>query len=776
MGMKEKFALGVLMGCLITGNMAWAGPSVNAVLDINDGSNKQITDDGFDCSASKEPFHRNTIAVTNNSSLNVDSKTINIGYTSENNTNDACYELSAVLTSNGGSVVLGNSNNDNITIKANSFSLEDASLKQTDIVNGIHARRKAGREPADSLSSKVVVASKNFNLDVHGSQFARGLYAWNNTSDKRFDLNGKTVEEMSQIIEDADTSKIIVNADNIKINVTTDYGDKGSAEAIAAWSNGIVDINGNNIEITAQNLITTRGDSIVTINKDTRDAIIKLTGDILFDYSTSSGTTIDSNVVINLNNSQSFLNGNIHTSSNINPIPDGKDNVDGIQLGLSNGGTWNTDKDSFVNNLTFDGGVINVNGGADQTIQIDNVAGNGGDINIKGELDNGVWKLGKVVLGKEDNSKVEGKIDLNLSGVTADDIEDSKAALDALAGSLSVEGNGDKLDATGNIKEGLISGGISSDFKVDENGNVSVDKGTIQQGTSTTTMDSMRDIAGVAIAAWRQEDSSLGQRLGELRSSEGDQGIWTRMSRGEFEYNGNFKNQYNFFQLGYDKAYGDWHYGAAISHNDGKTNYANGSGENSSTSLSLYGTWLGNDGEYADIVLKQGRLNNEFDIVTAAGRTTGDYDMWGTSLSGEYGKEIKLNDGWYVTPQGQLTLMYIGGEDYTTNNGIRAEQDSMTSLVGRVGFEMGKAVNDKGRIFAKASLLHDFNGEADTRLTLGDKHNSYTQDLGETWYEAGIGISYKVSKASYIYADVMKTFGGDLETPWQWNAGVRYSF
>ena len=289
-------------------------------------------------------------------------------------------------------------------------------------------------------------------------------------------------------------------------------------------------------------------------------------------------------------------------------------------------------------------------------------------------------------------------------------------------------------------------------------------------------MDSMRDIASVAIAAWRQEDSSLAQRLGELRSSEGDQGIWTRMSRGEFEYNDNFKNQYNFFQLGYDKAYGDWHYGAAISHNDGKTSYANGSGENSSLSLSLYGTWLGNDGEYADIVLKQGRLSNEFDIATAAGRTVGDYDMWGTSLSGEYGKEIKLNDGWYVTPQGQLTLMYVGGEDYTTSNGIMAEQDSMTSLVGRVGFEMGKAVNDKGRIFAKASLLHDFNGKADTRLTLGDKHNSYTQDLGETWYEAGIGVSYKVSKASYIYADVMKTFGGDLETPWQWNAGVRYSF
>lgn len=56
------------------------------------------------------------------------------------------------------------------------------------------------------------------------------------------------------------------------------------------------------------------------------------------------------------------------------------------------------------------------------------------------------------------------------------------------------------------------------------------------------------------------------------------------MSRGEFEYSGAYKNQYNFFQLGYDKAFGSWHYGAAISHNDGKTTYDSGKGENKSTS------------------------------------------------------------------------------------------------------------------------------------------------------------------------------------------------
>ena len=747
--MKEKFALGVLMGCLITGNIAWAADFVTsgAKLEINNASESVIVNDtAYNLIANMEEPAKNGIWVKNDGALTVNSSNINIDYSLSNTTNDVGWRRAAVNAMAGGNVVLGNAKTESVNITA---------ATDNDIAVGLSAWRNGGVD-----GGSVTVNAGSVNIDVKSDKYwAYGIMAFNATQPNDNHI-GKRAE-------------VVINAADTVINATG--ADGVNSRGIIAWSEAKVKINEGNLTINAEHAINTRGSALVEINKkaDTHN-VIKLNGDIVFEYNKyESGTPVESNVVINLNNNQSYLNGNIYIDGN---PPAGKDEVTGMNLGLSNGGTWNTDGNSFVNNLTFDGGVINVNGGADQTIQIDNVAGNGGDINIKGELDNGVWKLGKVALGKDDTSKVEGKIDLNLSGVTADDIEDSKAALDALAGSLSVNGNDNKLDATGNIQEGLISGGISSGLNVDENGKVSVDESTIQQSTSTTTMDSMRDIAGVAIAAWRQEDSSLGQRLGELRSSEGDQGIWTRMSRGEFEYNGNFKNQYNFFQLGYDKANGDWHYGAAISHNDGKTNYANGSGENSSTSLSLYGTWLGNDGEYADIVLKQGRLNNEFDIVTAAGRTNGDYDMWGTSLSGEYGKEIKLNDGWYVTPQGQLTLMYIGGEDYTTNNGIRAEQDSMTSLVGRVGFEMGKAVSDKGRIFAKASLLHDFNGEADTRLTLGDKHNSYTQDLGETWYEAGIGISYKVSKASYIYADVMKTFGGDLETPWQWNAGVRYSF
>lgn len=127
--------------------------------------------------------------------------------------------------------------------------------------------------------------------------------------------------------------------------------------------------------------------------------------------------------------------------------------------------------------------------------------------------------------------------------------------------------------------------------------------------------------------------------------------------------------------------------------------------------------------------------------------------------------------------------MRIGGEDYTAtvtkdgkSNPMQVSQDGMDSFVGRIGFEAGKNISEKGNIYAKASLLHEFAGEADTTLLYGNKLGKYSQDLGDTWYECGFGINYKTSDNSYVYADVVKTFGGDLKTPWQWNAGIRCTF
>lgn len=565
----------------------------------------------------------------------------------------------------------------------------------------------------------------------------------------------------------------IVDYNVVNINTKTIGGNienNNRTESIGVWTKGVSTskITGGSITAQAYNSdgITTNeqatvrailsdDNSTVNVNQGTNNDVV-INGDI--------EAKTNAIINLNLNTINSELNGAIDDNS-----------ANGINLTLANGAEWNNFDRSNVTNVSMNGGIINQN--TDEDIDIENYSGVGeivlsvGDNISNGDIDvdAGRTNITSAAQGSIINMSVTNN---NLIGTT--DSVRTLANLNQIANEIAYDANDGNITGKVTIKEGLIMPEASGDLLFDQNNIGYV--ANVKQNSSTTTIDNIKNLAATAIVAWRQEDSTLSQRLGELRESDGGQGIWVRMSRGEFEYDGEYKNQYNFFQMGYDCASGDWHYGAAVSHNDGQTTYAQGDGENRSTSLSLYGTWLGDKGHYADIVLKQGRLSNDFDIYTEAGHTSGDYDAWGTSLSGEYGMKVDLDGGWYVTPQAQFTLMRIGGEDYTTNNGIKVNQDSLESAVGRVGFEVGKRISDSGSIYAKASLLHDFAGSADTYLSYKGLTNSYHQDIGDTWCEAGIGFNYKTSENSYVYADVVKTFGGDVETPWQWNAGMRWTF
>lgn len=40
-------------------------------------------------------------------------------------------------------------------------------------------------------------------------------------------------------------------------------------------------------------------------------------------------------------------------------------------------------------------------------------------------------------------------------------------------------------------------------------------------------------MASLSLMTWRQENNEMNKRLGEVRASEGNQGIWARMARGQ---------------------------------------------------------------------------------------------------------------------------------------------------------------------------------------------------------------------------------------------------
>ena len=290
---------------------------------------------------------------------------------------------------------------------------------------------------------------------------------------------------------------------------------------------------------------------------------------------------------------------------------------------------------------------------------------------------------------------------------------------------------------------------------------------------------------------WRIEGNNLMKRMGELRSDKeaAKGGVWARYYRGELSadsaYDRSFSQDYTAFQGGIDKVQdykgGKLYTGIAVNRIDSNAGYTAGSGDLSSTGVGLYASWLGSKGHYLDVIARGSKLTNDFKFVDSSNNAAkADYDTWAYGISAEYGYRQNLNAGWFVEPQAELSLGHIGSADYTMSNGGRIENDGVDSAVTRVGILGGKEFTIGGRpsnAYVKASLLHDFGGNGGATGYYGsDSLALQTGDLTGTWYEIGLGANLGIAKNSNLYFDALKTFGGDLRTDWQFNAGLRFTF
>ena len=287
---------------------------------------------------------------------------------------------------------------------------------------------------------------------------------------------------------------------------------------------------------------------------------------------------------------------------------------------------------------------------------------------------------------------------------------------------------------------------------------------------------SVSEVSANSMSVTKTIMNDMNKRMGELRMANGETGVWTRMIRNETEFNG-AKSQHNQYQLGYDEKLSvdkRWTVGAAVTFAEGSGNFANGSVEDDTTSFAIYGSKLNNDGTFVDLIARYAHL--ESDIVE--GSEQADFGTNGYSVSAEFGKRIQQGKGLWIEPQVEFTYGSVNGAEYTIN-GRNVNVDDVDSLIGRIGFSIGQDI-EKGNVYARASYLYDFEGEVATTFgdTAGQTSRTRTikEDLGGGWWEVGVGANISLSKATYIYADIEKTFGGEVDTNWQWNLGVRYSF
>lgn len=282
-------------------------------------------------------------------------------------------------------------------------------------------------------------------------------------------------------------------------------------------------------------------------------------------------------------------------------------------------------------------------------------------------------------------------------------------------------------------------------------------------------------------AMWRNTNDTLRKHLGDLHyrtNKKGVEGIWAHYTGGKFGGSG-FDSSYNMYQLGYDKAdNAKSTYGFALESGTGHADYSFGSGKDKLFSGSFYGTWTGDDGSYTDVVAKIGQFDADI-------KSYGDYPDKASyknraySVSIEYGKTIELSEksGTFVEPQLQFIAGRLSSSEYTTDRGNNVYVGGLNSYIGRVGFVAGQKTKDGNDVYFKASALHEFGGSRDIHMTAANGETlSMSKDYSDTWFEVGIGTNIKLSKVSYFYGDIERSFGGEIEKKWQVNAGVRFEF
>ena len=339
--------------------------------------------------------------------------------------------------------------------------------------------------------------------------------------------------------------------------------------------------------------------------------------------------------------------------------------------------------------------------------------------------------------------------------------------------------------------------------------NVQVDGGLISPtystnlGTESFAMDGKASVTDQAVITTRESElvsgaksalaasmmqmkadtNDLQRRLGDVRLNSDKHGVWGKYIGGKSKITDDaYVNQtYNMAQVGYDTLRGDWTVGGALLYGTSNNDYALGSGYGKTAGLAVYGAKQFKDGRYVDIIGKVNRLKNDFTVRNTLGTTlSGDYRNTGASLSVEYGKRIKKNNGFYIDPNAELTFSRLSGEsfDARTNTGstVHIDSDAVNSVIGRIGVGIGKE-SKNSNVFLKAALAHEFSGKMNATYSMaGEPTTGSEVNLKDTWFDLELGGSWSVRPNTYVYGTFTKNFGATVDNSYRIDAGIRHNF
>ena len=378
---------------------------------------------------------------------------------------------------------------------------------------------------------------------------------------------------------------------------------------------------------------------------------------------------------------------------------------------------------------------------------------------------------GSVNLRVENNGTV--KIDSFAAGEAVVTMSADSATNDAVGGAAGTQ---ELLDTNFQIEASAKNGS----FTMDAGAITGKVTGTVENGIAHVTEApnetnvAMADLPLINHMLTRVEMNDLRKRMGDIRLLEGETGTWARWEGGRLKGDNGLTNDFHKIQLGADTTTGieSLRLGASFSYTNGDMDFAKASAESDTLSFAGYGVWTADNGMFADVIARLAFIDTEIQTD----KVKGELDNLAFSLSGEYGWRFNLCDQFFVEPQVELTYTYIDSDDFTSA-GAKFDFDSSDSLIGRAGLAAGwKLPDDRGDLYARASVVQEFMGDGKLTASMGNTLRRYETDGDDTWFEYGIGTNIKLTNKTYIWADVERTEGADVEEEWRGTVGIRYSF
>lgn len=679
----------------------------------------------------------------------------------------------------------------NITSKNNTQQLNGSVGIQADAGAKIDIRSKNNIIKAESELNAVGILGSgiNSNIILKGENTVIDILDKNSTASISKAVGIEAIEKVNISIENTKNINIISKADQhsaygikadkestVDLKAQTIYIETSSNNPHYRASTGIYADNNSSVNLkggvvikdnkphTDYHFAIYNKKGIIQINNELENVPVDITGHIV--------TSAKGKTTINFKGNNSIFIGQKTTSAK------GESN-----LSFLDGALWKNKYDSQVTNLTLKNSIVDMSQEGKQILTIENISGNNGRIimDISGnDLETDFLQLNSA--DKKQNHILDVS-DNSIPLLTSYDFNNSAIHFaNDKSGEVTFEG--------GNVSN--ISNVFNYNVKVENgtNGNkedwfvTGIEKTEIGE-TTKTIIDSATFLYNSAVA--RMEVDSIHKRLGEIRNYEKNNGVWVRLLSGEMEYDkssiNRFKNDYNMLQVGYDRKHNlegsKIFTGFAVSKRNSNIDFRdNGKGDSENIGFSLYASYVGDTDTYIDLIGKFSHIDTSYKTYNFFNNeiqeSKGDYKTWAKTLSIEVGKKIDYNS-YFLIPKIQLNYTYVSNLDYTTNGGIKVEQNSIHSLIGKTGINIGKTF-EKGSHFMKFDILGEVNG--DYRVNAKGKDTTYTKKVNgnDSWIEVGLGGDFNISETTNIYYEITKSLGSDYETNWEGTIGFRINF